>query len=371
MASLLDKGTSTLSRQQVQDRLDALKTELQIVGAGNSVTITLNSRREHLPAAITLLGDLLRNPALTPEALDEFKRQSLTAVEQQRKEPQFIAENALARLGNPYPRGDLRYESTVEETIEDVNALTVASLRDFHARFYGASAGEFAAVGDLDVAPVRAALAAAFADWSSRAPYVRLPRPAWPVRGERMILNTPDKQNAIVLVHESLPLNFKDADYPATLMADYLLGGGGSSRLWKRIREKDGLSYGVGTGIQWSRFEANSPWQAYAIFAPQNRAKVEAALAEEIDGVLKSGFTAKELGEGINSQLNFRRLSRAQDATLAAAIRENQYLGITFARAAEVDAAIGKLTLDQVNAALRKYLKPGDFAAAYAGDFKP
>ena len=371
VGSLLDKGTSTLSRQQVQDRLDALRADLQIVGAGNSVTITLNSRREHLPAAIALLGDLLRNPALTPEALDEFKRQSLTAVEQQRKEPQFIAENTLARLGNPYLRGDLRYERTAEETIEDVNALSVAKLRDFHARFYGASAGEFAAVGDLDVAPVRGALAAAFADWSSRAPYVRLARPAWPVKGERMILNTPDKQNAIVLVHESLPLNFKDADYPAMLMADYLLGGGGSSRLWKRIREKEGLSYGVGSGIQWSRFEANSPWQAYAIFAPQNRAKIEAALAEEIDGVLKNGFSAKELGEGITSQLNFRRLSRAQDATLAAAIRENQYLGITFARAAEVDAAIGKLRLDQVNAALRKYLKPGEFAAAYAGDFKP
>jgi zinc protease len=64
-------------------------------------------------------------------------------------------------------------------------------------------------------------------------------------------------------------------------------------------------------------------------------------------------------------------LNRAQDAYVAGAIRENQQLGIRFEREAEVDAAIAKLTLAQVNAALRKYIKPGDFAAAYAGDFKP
>lgn len=371
VAALLDKGTSTLSRQQVQDKLDALKTELEISGSANYVAVTLHSRREHLAAAIALVGDLLHNPALAPEALDEIRRQSLTEVEQQRKEPQFVAENALARLGNPYPRGDLRHERTADEIVEDINALSVARLRDFHTRFYGASAGEFAAVGDLDAAAVRAALTTAFADWNSRAPYVRVPRPSWPVKGERLLLATPEKQNATLLVRESLPLNDKAGDYPAMAMANYLLGSGGGSRLWKRIRESEGLSYGVGSSIEWSRFEPNSTWQAYAIFAPQNRAKVETAFTEEIDSVLKGGFSAKELSEGISSLLNFRRLSRAQDASLAGVIREHQYLGITFARDAEVDAAIGKLTLEQVNAALRKYLKPGNFAAAYAGDFKP
>ncbi len=371
VASMLEMGTATLSRQQVQDRLDALKTDLQIGGSGNYVSITLNSRREHLPGAIALVGDLLRHPALTPEAFDEVKRQTLTAIEKQRKEPQFVAGNALGRLGNPYPRGDLRYERTVEEMIEDVNALTSEKLRDFHTRFYGASAGEFAAVGDLDVAAVRAALTTAFADWAGRTPYTRLPRPAAPVKSARLLLSTPEKQNAFMFVRESLPLNDKDADFPALMMADFLLGGGGSARLWKRIREREGLSYGVGTSVDWSSFEPNSRWQAYAIFAPQNRAKVEAAFNEEISAALKSGFTPQELREGISSLLNFRQLNRSQDANLASTLRENQYLGITFAREAAVDAAIRKLTLEQVNAALRKYLKPGDFAAAYAGDFKP
>ena len=371
VAAMLEQGTSSLSRQQVQDRLDALKTELQITGSGNQVTVAFNSRREQLPAAIALIGDLLRHPSLTPEALGEVRRQTLAAIEQQRKEPQFVAKNALARLNNPYPRGDLRYERTPDEMVEDVNALTPQQLRDFHTRFYGASTGEFAAVGDIDVAATRAALETAFAGWAGQMPYTRVPRPAQPPKPARLLLATPDKQNAFLLVRESVPLNNTDADYPALLMADYLLGGGTSSRLWKRVREAEGLSYGVGTGISWNRFEPNSAWQGYAIFAPQNRAKVETAFNEEVARALKDGFTAQELTEGVSSFLGYRRLNRAQDSYVAGAIRENQQLGIRFAREAEVDAAIAKLTLAQVNAALRKYLKPGDFAAAYAGDFKP
>ena len=370
VAAMLDKGTATLSRQQIQDRLDALKTTLEVSGSANFVTVSFNSRREQLAGAIALIGDLLRNPSLTPEALDEVRRQSLAAIEQQRKDPQFVARNALLRLSNPYPRGDIRYERTPDETIEDVNALTPAALRDFHTRFYGASAGEFAAVGDLDVAATRTALEAAFGNWTSRASYTRVPRPAVPSKADRLMLPTPDKQNAVMLVRETMPLTNKDADYPALMMANYILGSGTGSRLWKRIREGEGLSYGVGTGISWARFEANSPWQAYAIYAPQNRAKVEAAFNEVVAATLKDGFTQKELTEGIVSLLGYRRLDRAQDATLAPAIGENLFLGQTFAREAEVDALIGKLTLEQVNAALRKYIKPGEFAAAYAGDFK-
>ena len=127
----------------------------------------------------------------------------------------------------------------------------------------------------------------------------------------------------------------------------------------------------MGSGIQWNSVEPNSPWQASAIYAPQNRAKVEAAFQEEVARALKDGFSAQELSEGQSSLLGFRRLSRAQDASVASALASNLYLGRTFAISAQVDAAIAKLTLEQVNAALRKYLTPDRFVSAFAGDFKP
>ena len=370
VAALLDKGTKTLTREQIEDRFDTLKTQLGVSTAPGRVTLTLASRREHLPAAIALVCDLLRNPVFPADALSERTRQTLTGIEQRRKEPNTVAQNAVARLGNTYPRGDVRYARTFEEMVDDANAVSVDKLRAFHARFYGAGHAEFAAVGAMDAVAVKAALQAAFADWKSPSVFARVPQPLVAVKPERLLLITPDKQNAYMLVRLAVPLTDADADYPALTLANHVLGSGGSSRLWKRIREAEGLSYGVGSSLQWSSIEPNSPWQTAAIYAPQNRAKVEAAFQEEVARALKDGFTAQELSEAQTSVLGFRRLSRAQDASVAAALANNLDLGRSFAIAARVDAAIEKLTLAQVNAALRKYLTPERFVSAFAGDFK-
>ena len=371
VAALLDKGTKTLTRQQVQDKLDALKTELGVAASPGRVTITLQSRRDSLPAAIELVGDLLRNPAFPADALDEFKRATHTGIEQQRKDPAAIARNTLDRLGNPYPRGDVRYRASFDELIDDYQALTVERVRAFHARFYGAASGEFAAVGDMDAAKVQAALQTALAGWQAGAPFTRVPQPLIEVKPERLLIATPDKPNANMLIRLAVALNDTDADYPALTMANYLLGADTSARLWARIREREGLSYGVYSQIDWNNIDRNSVWQTTAIFAPQNRAKVETAFREEVMRALKEGFTAQELTEGKAGLLSRRQLSRAQDAGVATTLANNLYLGRTYAIQARVDAAIGALTLDQVNEALRKYLKPESFVSVYAGDFKP
>ena len=371
VAQLLDKGTKSLSREQVQDRLDQLKTELSVSSAPGSVSVALASRREHLPAAITLVGDLLRNPVFPPAALDEYRRQTLSSIERQRKQPEAVVGSALARLGDPYPRGDVRHARSFDERIDDVMRLSDDALRAFHARIYGAAKGEFAAVGDLDVAAVTGALQASLGDWVTGAAFTRVPRPFVAVAPRQLTFNTPDQQNATMQVRLAIPMAELAPDYAALSMANHLLGADSGSRLWVRIREVEGLSYGVYSFIDWRSLDANSTWQASAIFAPQNRAKVEAAFREEVARALKDGFTPKELADGQTSLLNFRRLSRAQDSGVAGAWANNLYLGRSFAVSAQVDAALAGLTLEQVNAALRKYLTPDAFVWGFAGDFKP
>jgi zinc protease len=371
VAGLLDKGTATLSREQVQDRLDLLRTELSVSASEpGQVNISLHSRREHLPAALALVGELLRRPAFPADAFDELKRGQLAAIETRRREPDALARNAIARHGNPYPRGDVRHARSFDEMVEDLNAVTLEKVKAFHAQFYGAGKAEFAAAGDLDVAQVQAALQAAFGDWQAGAQFTRVPNPYVAVAPERIVLKTPDKQNANLFAQLAVPLTDNDADYPALMVANYLLGSGGNSRLWKRIRENEGLSYDVRSRVAWSSHEPNSAWLASAIFAPQNGVKVEQAMREEIGRALKDGFTARELAEGQRGLLNFRRLSRAQDMGIAAGLANNLYLGRTFAVSARVDAAIEKLSVAQVNEALRRYVKPESLVLVLAGDFK-
>ncbi len=95
------------------------------------------------------------------------------------------------------------------------------------------------------------------------------------------------------------------------------------------------------------------------------------ALREEVARALKEGFSAPEADAGRNGLLSFRRLSRAQDDVLASQLASNLYLGRSFEISARVDAALAALTPEQVNAALRKYLKPQSFDMVFAGDFKP
>lgn len=370
LAALLDKGTARLSREQIQDRLDELQTELGITSQPGTLVVSLVSRREHLPAAIALVGELLREPALPPAALEELRAQSLAALQAQRKEPEAIVANALERQGNPYPVGDVRRARTFDEMEADLKAVNRERLREFHDRFYGASHAEFAAVGDLDEAAVRQALQQAFDGWASPAAYARIPEPLWRAQPARLVFETPDKQSATLAARLPVALSDRDADYPLLMLANHLLGGGGDSRLWTRVREKEGLSYSLYSAVQWNPDEPHSLWMASANFAPQNLGRVESAMRDELQRVLREGFAARELEAGKRSLLSFRRLSRANDARVAGALASNEHRGRSFADSARVDAAIAAATLEQVNAALRRHLRPDELLWAAAGDFR-
>lgn len=370
VASLLDEGTARLGRQQIRDRLDQLQAVLSITPDIGGVSVSVATKREHLPSVIALVGEILREPSFPQAVLEEQRSQALTGVEQRRKEPEAVVANALDQHANRYPRGDVRHANSFDELVEDIRSVQGEQLRDFHRRFYGASNAQFGASGDFDVAAVRQALEAAFGDWKSREPYARVPKPMVGAAPARLMLATPDKQNAHMSAFLPLPLSDTDADFPALMLANHLLGGGGNSRLWVRIREKDGLSYGVYSRISWSQEEANSPWRADAIFAPQNRAKVEVAFKEEIARALKDGFGATELEEGKRGLIASRRLSRAQDGRLAGSLANNLRLDRSFAMSQKIDDALAAATLEQVNAALRKYLLPDSLVLAFGGDFK-
>lgn len=369
LGALLDKGTATLTRQQVQDRLDALQSKIGISVVAGQLNVGITSRKQQLPAVIELVGQLLRQPALPADVLDEVRRQALAGLEDQRKEPEAVLQNALARLGNPYPRGDVRHARTFDEIEADWRAVDLGKVKEFQSRFLGVSDAQFAAVGDFDAQAVKQALSKAFEGWVSPSPYARVPEPLVEVKPTRIELRTPDKQNATLSMTLSLPLNDRHPDYPALMLANHLLGGGGDSRFWNRVREKEGLSYNVYSAIQWNPIDQNSEWQANAIFAPQNRDKVEKAMKEELEKALKDGFTQKELDAGRKGLLNFRRLGRAQDARLASGWVSNLYLNRTFAESAKVDAALESLTLSQVNDALRRHVDPAKFVSGVAGDF--
>src|SRR3989442_5319438 len=107
-----------------------------------------------------------------------------------------------------------------------------------------------------------------------------------------------------------------DGDYPALVLANYIIGQGMNSRLFQRIRGKEGLSYGVGSSFAVAPEEDNGSFVATAISAPENTPKVEAAFPDEMSKILRDGFTEAENSAAETSRLPAQQVSRAQDREL-------------------------------------------------------
>jgi len=325
--------------------------------------------RAELGATLKLVAEILRQPSFPAAEFDKIKREQQTALEEARADPDSVAERALARYANPYPAGDVRYVPTLDEEIAATAALTLDDVRQFYAKFVGGANAEVALVGDFDPAEARALLADVFGGWASPATYARVPEPLVPRAATAITLQVPDKAGATLAGEIAFPITDTAAEYPAMIVATYILGGVENSRLYKRVRDKEGLSYDVHAVLHPSSFEPNSTLRLRAIFAPENLSRVRTAIVEELVRAGRDGFTDAEVAEAKSGVLKLRRLSRTQDAGLAGALAQQAHLGRTFALSGQVDAAIAALTAAEVNTAFRKLVAADGFAFTYAGDF--
>ncbi|MFO1413728.1 MAG: pitrilysin family protein [Burkholderiales bacterium] len=369
MAAMLNRGTTRKSRQEIEDTLDRLRATVEFGGSETRTSASAATYRDGLPGTLALLAEMLRQPAFPADEFAKVQREWAAGVEARRKDPEAIARRELRRHGNPYPAGDVRYAPTVDEELAGIRHTTVDDLRRFHAQFVGGGAAQIAIVGDFDADAVRTALEQAFGDWKAGSPYVRVPDPLVPRAPAAITLETPDKANAVLFGDLALPLGDASPDYAALAVASGIVGEVTGSRLWMRIREKEGLSYGVYSSIAWNAFEPNSAFSLQAIYAPQNRVRLASALADELARAAADGFTAAEVArvkEGIQKR---RQLARTQDAVLAAQLVQQMHTGRTFAFAGKADEAIAAVTPEAASAAYRRYVPPGGFVLVYVGDF--
>jgi len=370
VGAMLGTGTQTKTRAQLSDAFDALKTDWSATGGLASGHAALTTRRETLAPALELLAEALRKPAFSAEEFAQMKRQSVQGIEQASEEPDGVAGLALARKLDPYPADDPRYAPTFEESIAETQAVTLEQTNAFYRSHWGADHADMAIVGDFDPVQVKALVTRLFGDWKSSVPYARIPNPASDVLGQRLVATMKDKANAVLVGQLPLKMRDTDPDYAALTVAAHILGGSGfDSRLLLRLRQKDGLSYSVGDGFGASAFEPSGSIEFFAIYAPQNRAKVEAGFAEELARFVKDGVTADELANAKRTILAQRVTVRTSDAAVAGGWALKLQQGRTFAWSAQQDAQVAALTVEQVDAAIRRWIVPGNVDWSLAGSF--
>jgi zinc protease len=364
---MLSRGTSKYTRTQLADEFDKLKMSGGISGTGASFQTT----RENLANAIRLVAHVMREPVFPEGEFDQLKKQSITGIESQKSEPAARAKEALAKHFNIYPKGDWRYNPTLDEEIEEIRAVTLDDLKRFHQAFYGVARGEVAVIGDFDEKEIAAVIDEAYGSWKSRAPYQRVVYDYRKIAATTQSLETPDKENGVFLARINVNLKDDDPDFPALYLANYVTGGGAglNSRLAERIRQKEGLSYGVGSQLNIGSLDRAGSWLVFAIAAPQNIAKVEAAFKDELAKALKDGFSPQEVNAAKSGALQKLLQARAQDGNLAGSWADKLFVGRTFAWSKDFEDKLGALKPDDLVVALRKYIDPARITIVEAGDF--
>ena len=368
--SMLMRGTTRHTRQQIQDEFDRLKARVNISTWGSGLSASVETTRENLPAVLSLLAEVLREPKFDAKELEELRAERLAGLEQQRSEPSAIAFTAFQKLLKPYPKGDIRYVDSVDEGVADIKAVTREQMLKFHRDFFGAQPAQFAAVGDFDAAELEAQVTRLFGGWKAAKPFTAVPNEYFDAKVEKRSFETPDKAQAFYVTGLNLNIRDDDADYPALLFGNYMMGGGFlNSRLMARIRIKEGLSYGVGSQLSVDSLDKSGSFLAYAIYAPQNLAKLEQAFREEFERVLKDGFTAEEIAQAKSGWEQSRSVGRAQDNALVGTLGHYLFLGRTLAWDAELEKKVMALDAAQIRAAMNRHLDLSKFVVMKAGDF--
>jgi zinc protease len=369
-AAMLMRGTKQKTRQQIQDEADRLKARIGVNGSATDVIATVETTEENLPGALRLVSEVLHEPAFPEKEFDQIKAQRLTALESAKSDPQFLAQNELQRHLNPYPRGHIRHVGTADEQMEDIQKVTLEQVRQFYGQFYGASAGKVVVSGQFDPQALKKLSADLFGAWQSPAPFVRVPISYRKVDSLNDKIETPDKQNAVFLGAMSIKLSDDDPDYAAMLIANYIFGGSGGSRLFKRIRDKEGLSYGISSGLNVPQKDDGGVFTIFAISNPMNVLKLEASLKDELALTLKDGFAAGEVASAKKSWLDEQSVGRSEEGALLTTLTMCERFDRTLKWNEALEAKVAALTPDQVSAAFRKYVDASTMSYVKAGDFK-
>jgi zinc protease len=370
-AQMLMRGSAKHTRQQIQDALDQLKAQLFISGDAENVRAMVTTTRPNLEAVLALLAEIVKEPAFSADEFSKLVSETTASLEANRKEPSFLAQQALRMHVDPYPQGHVRHTLSLDDSIAAIKAAKLEDAKAFHQAFYGASAGEMAVVGDFDAAAIQAQVQQLFGTWKATEPFVRMPqRLKADLKPLSATLETPEKAQAFFIAAEPLAMKDSDPDFPAMLLGNYLLGGGAlNSRIANRLRQKEGLCYGVGSQFQASALDEAGQWVAYAIYAPENLTRLETAFKDELALALDKGFTAQEIAAAKTSWLQSQATARAQDRELAMRLNADQFNGRTLAYQADLEQKVQALGNDQIVAVLRKRLDPAKLNIVRAGDF--
>jgi zinc protease len=312
--------------------------------------------------------EMLKTPSFPDKELEIVRQEELAQLEQQQQDPMAVAFQTLAQLTEKWPKGDPRYKETTAEQIAAVKKVKMAEIKQFYRDFVGSGHGELVVVGDFDAKAIAAQVEQHLDGWQTKKPYTRLANKAFDMPGGTKSVDIKDKEMTTLAIAHDIHMKDTDPDYAAWLMVSQVLGGDAASRAWMRLREKEGLSYGVGTWASADPFDDVGEFGGYAIVAPQNLEQAKTALLEEVVKVTTGKVSEEELKRAKDSWTKDQDTGLSNDGYVVGVLQNQTFRGRTNEYLKNLRAKIQAVTTDDVARVAKKYLDPKRLVVVDAGD---
>ncbi len=364
-AGLLDKGTVNRDKFAIAALFEQVGATLGFGTDSHVVNLSGKFLRKDLALVLGLLGEQLRAPRFDAEELAKLKKQFAGQRKRALEDTDYRADEAFARA--VFPEGHPNRPPTTEKYLADVEAATLEQVKAFHAAHYGPASLRLVLVGDVDDPAIDTALREAFAGWTGGHGVEAAKKAPALAAGRTEKVAMSGKTSVSLFIGQPSGLRYTDADRLALNMATSVLGSGFfTARLLDTIRNKEGLTYGIGAQLTNDTY-SDGAWAIRGTFAPDLLDKGLVSTTRELTRFCEKGVTAEELANFKITLSGTYKVQLATSSGVASTLLSALQRGLTPEWVDEYPRRLQALTLEQVNTSIKNHLSPNKMITVLAG----
>jgi zinc protease len=351
---MLDQGTINQTKFEISNQLEKAGARLSFGNGKSNVSFYAKFLSTDLKMVFGLLSEQLQEPAFNEEDLEKTKKRMITSY---KKRKESTRGNAVSNmLGSFYPEGHQNAPEDNDRSIEDITKTTSDDLKTYHAKNYGKGGMVIVAVGDVDHTQLSNIIKGEFGDWKN-SPLSKKPEEQTGQRAAgKAYVTMKDKTSTDFVVGTPLGINRFHEDYMPLYVATHILGGNFSARLMQTVRVKEGLTYGINSSIMGFDNENDGYWMVGGTFAPDLLAKGEKATLREVKRWAEGGVTQSEVDITKSTLMGSYQVGFDTTYGLSSGILSAVNVWGDLSYVDSYPEKVSGVTLEQVNAAIKKYI---------------
>lgn len=361
---MLDKGTTRADKFVIAEQLESVGATLSFEVDTQMAEVSAKCLKKDAPLVVGLIAEQLRSPAFSAEEFEKAKKQFIAGLQRQLESTDFRAADAFTRA--IYPVGHPNRQPAPQELIAAAEAAQLDEAKAFHARHYGPAKFTLIAVGDLDLPQLHAEIGKSFSGWTGGADVIHPAKAKATDAPKDQTVFMPDKTSVTIVLGQATGLRYRDSDTLALRVATAVLGSGFTGRLMANVRDREGLTYGIGSNVGRDTF-TDGDWRISATFSPELLEKGLASTNRQLAAWYEQGVTDDELARRKGDLVGSFKVSLATTDGMAAALLAAVHRGYDVNWLDEYPKKVEALTTAQVNASIKKYLKPQSMNLVKAG----